>query len=171
MSFDIHLSTCNLGKTKTTSTNRFTGQTVETFVDDGLTVGECAAVTDLLSSVKAKGSNEHGPFVVKFRDKGLAEVFIDGLDGSAPCDGCMVSIRSVSPKLIDFVYELARQGNMLMIPVMEESISIVVSSEQQKKVRDRWPDAVVVGSSQELQILVQDGFGAWQAYREKAVRD
>jgi hypothetical protein len=169
MSFDIHYHTCNLGEKKKKVTNPFTRQTMDVFADDGLTADECAAVSKLLANAKAKGPDQLGCWVVKFRDGGGAEVFLDNLDGSGTCEGCMVSISGITPNLVNFIYDLARVGNMVMTPVIEESVSVVTSAEQQKKIKARWPDAVVVGSADGLQVLLDKGVGAWQKYRDRAV--
>ena len=169
MSFDIHYHTCNLGEKKKKVTNPFTRQTMDVFADDGLTADECAAVSKLLANAKAKGPDQLGCWVVKFRDGGGAEVFLDNLDGSGTCEGCMVSISGITPNLVNFIYDLARVGNMVMTPVTEESVSVVTSAEQQKKIKARWPDAVVVGSADGLLVLLDKGVGAWQKYRDRAV--
>src|SRR5262245_45290362 len=120
MSFDILYHTCNLGKKKKKVTSPFTGKTMDAFADDGLTAEERAGVTTLLAGANAKGPDEHGCYLVKFRDGGAAEVFVDNLEGSDSCEGCMVAIRGLTPKLVKFVYDLAHVGNMVMTPVMED---------------------------------------------------
>jgi len=169
MSFDVFYHTCNLGKKKKKVTNPFTRELVDVFADDGLTAAERAAVTKLLADSKATGPDEQGCYIVNFGDGGAAEVFVDNLDGTVTCDGCMVSIRGLTSKLVNFILDLARVGNMVMTPVMAESVSVVTSAEQQLMIKTRWPDAVIVESAAELQTLLHKGVSAWKKYRDHVI--
>jgi hypothetical protein len=171
MSFDIHYHTCNFGTRTAQRKNPLTGQLQTVPVDDGLTAEERSAVADLLHSSGASGPDEFGCYVLELSDGGSAEVFASGLDGPQPCEGLMVSLRSMTPGLVRFLWELCRAGNMAATPVMEDEVVVVASEGQRRRVLERWPQVVVVGSSEGFGRLLSGGLAAWQAYRDQVTEE
>jgi hypothetical protein len=139
-------------------------------VDDGLTAGELSAVKDLLSQFNATGPDDFGCYVIHTRDGGSAELFAEELTGTDPCEGSIAAVRAITPELLQFLYDLGRVGNMVIIPIMEETVFAVSSEQQRQRVQSRWPEAVVVETPEELGELIKGGFQAWKAYRDQVVR-
>jgi hypothetical protein len=164
MSFDIFFKTCNLGTQRESRKNPFTGETVSVPVDEGLTDAQKSAFRHLLHTLNASGPDRFGCYVLDFADGGYAEVSAQGLDGPDKCDGCMAAVSSLSPQLVQFLFDLGRGGNMILIPAMENPPFVVTSEEQKRCVESRWPEAKVVSSPQALLSLLTKGFTAWQAY-------
>jgi hypothetical protein len=167
MSFDIHYHTCNLGTRTAKRKDPFTGKTQAVPVDDGLSDAERAAVLSLLRSAGAATPDDFGCYSVELPDGGSAEVFASEVGGSEQCDGLMVSLRGLTPMLVEFLLELCRAGNMAAMPVMEDEVVAVASESQLRQVRGRWPNAVVVGSPDAFGRLLSGGLAAWQAYRDQ----
>jgi hypothetical protein len=167
MSFDILYHTCNLGTRTEERKNPLTGQVQSVPVDNGLSDAERAAVLSLLKSAGAAAADKFGCYAVELSDGGSAEVYSSGLGGPEQCDGFMVSLRGLTPRLTQFLWELCRAGNMVAIPVMEDEVVVVTTEDQLNRVRARWPKAVVVGSPEEFGRLLGGGLAAWQAYRDQ----
>lgn len=171
MSVDIHYHTCNLGTQTAMRRNPFTGEEQAVPIDDGLSDAERAAVCNLLASAGAASPDEFGCYVVEFEDGGSAEVFASELAGSEQCDGLMVSLHGLTPGTCAFLWQLCHDGGMAATPIMEDEVVVVATAEQLKQVRGRWPDAIVVGSPEELGHLLSGGVAVWQAYRDQVVRE
>lgn len=171
MSFDIFYHTCNLGSRTTRRKSPFTGKVQSVPVDDGLTDAERAAVRHLLRSAAAT-PDELGCYAIQMPDGGYAEVFTSNrLEASERCEGLMVSLSGLTPKLAEFLWALCRDGNMAAIPVMEEEVVVVTNDSQRQRVQGRWPEVVVVSSPDELGRLLDGGVAAWQAYRDQVARE
>jgi hypothetical protein len=57
-----------------------------------------------------------GCCTVDFNDGGAAEVFADRLKS-----GCMVALRGMTPEVSQFLFELLKAGNWVMLPAMEDA--------------------------------------------------
>lgn len=167
MSFDIHYHTCNLGTRTEQRKNPFTRAVQTVAIDNGLSATERANVLKLLQESGAVGPDEFGSYVLDLSDGGSAEVFAKELEGEGSFDGCMVAIRSLTPKLISLLWELCHAGNMVAMPVMENAVSVVSDEQQRRQIQARWPDAVVVPSPEDFGRLLRGGFDAWRSYRDQ----
>lgn len=170
MSIEVLYHTCNLGNKKTKVQNPFTGEMFETIRDDGLSVEELAAVTQLLAESKAKGPDSYGIYSISFGDGAIAHVELDDGERSGACEGCVVTFRKSTPQLARFVFDLSRAGNMIMTPAIADSVDLVTSEEQLKRIKHRWPNAKVLSSVEELQVLLDSGAKAWQKHLDQVLR-
>jgi hypothetical protein len=171
MSFDILFQTCNFGTQFEERKNPFTGQLISVAIDDGLTAAEKTAMLKLLRFVKASGPDDFGCYSLDLADGGSAELFAEKLTGEEKCDGCMVAVRSFSPQLVQLLFDLAREGNMVLMPVMDGMAPLAVSEQQCRRVQTRWPEAGTVSSVAELQALLSQGFRAWLSYRDQLAEE
>jgi hypothetical protein len=169
MSFDIFYRACNLGTRSEQRKNPFTREVRSVAIDDGLSAVEREGVLQLLRGVAGAPRDKSGAYSLDLPDGGSAELFVEGLDGTAKCTGCMVAIRSLTPALVSFLHDLSRAGNMVAMPAMEGPAVIVVDERQRQRVSSRWPDAVIIASPEELGHLLGGGFGAWQKYRDQVI--
>ena len=125
-------------------------------------------VHTVLRTRQYSGPNRFGYYTVTFPDGVDVELYAKGLDGTAEFTGCSFAIRSMSPHLPAFILELAKTGDMVVLPTTERSVAFL-SSPQQKEhlppdlVRDGW-EIVVCDSSAELASMLFGGFAAWQRY-------
>jgi hypothetical protein len=56
-----------------------------------------------------------------------------------------------------------------MLPAMEDNVAITTSPESMKGIPDDFPAVVVCNSVEELAVLLADGVGAWEKYRDHVV--
>jgi hypothetical protein len=105
---------------------------------------------------------------VTFPDGVEVELHAKGLDGAAKFTGCSFEIRSMSPFLPEFILELAKACDMVVLPATERVVAFLSSPEQKEHLppdlaRDGW-ELVVCDSSAELGSLLVGGFADWQRY-------
>jgi hypothetical protein len=122
----------------------------------------------VLRSRQCSGPNRFGYYTVTFPDGVEVELSAEGLDGKAEFTGCSFELRSMSPYLPEFILELAKAGDMVVLPATERSIAFLSSPEQKEHLppdlaQDGW-ELVVCDSSTELESLLFGGFAAWQRY-------
>jgi hypothetical protein len=161
VSFDIFFCPWRRGDTPVEQENRFTGEVQTVLPIVPLTPGEVAAVQSVLREAGAQGPDEFGCYVIEVEDGGAAEVFAEQLD-----DGCMVSVRGLTPGLLGFLYALLKAADWVMLPVMENGVTIAASPMSQLA----GPEAVPCDSAEGLGVLLKEGFDAWQRYRDQVVR-
>ncbi len=169
MSFDIFFHTCNLGSRKKRSKNPFTGKSITTFDDPGLTDEERGAVAELVRTLNAEGPDDFGFYTLLFADGGGAELYAKGLANGAKCDGCSVQTHGLTSDLVSFLFQLSRRGNMILTPAATGVGSLATSEEQRQRTTNRFPDAKVVRSAAALEKELRRGFEAWQRYRDQVI--
>jgi hypothetical protein len=169
MSVDILLRPCSLSDRTKSVQHPVTGRT-EQVPDDQLVPEEVAGVNELLARVKAPPRDETGCYPIRFSAKDGLELFMDGLDGSEPCEGGLVCVPAYSPRVFDFLHELSRVGNLMLLPIDGEELEIVTSDRQRQQVRVRHPDVLIVPSAASLGVLLEQGIDVWEANRAATPR-
>ena len=169
MSLDIVFSTCNLGTRQVQARNPFTGATMATFDDPGLTRDERAEVARLLHRLKAEGPDTHGFYRIHFPDGGEADLLAPHLAGEAKFDGCSVEAHGLTAGVADFLFRLGVAGNMMIHPAAEGVGTLVLSEGQQREVAARYPDAKLVRSAAALGEELRPGFESSKRYRDQVV--
>jgi hypothetical protein len=167
MSFDIFFLTCRFGGTPAETPNRFTGKVGSSPPNEPLTAAEVDAVRMVLQAANASGPDAFGCYVLDFEDGGSAEVFADDLS-----TGCLVAVRGgIGPRLLQFLVDLLRAGNWVMLPTTEPAIAITASPDNVRDLPPDFPRVVICDSAHELRVLLAEGFHAWQRYRDRIVGD
>jgi hypothetical protein len=156
----LALHSCNLGDAVRRGTNPFTGEPVEFHIDEGLSESEREAVKRLLSEFHAKGPDADGYYQVTFNDETSVNVGAGPLDGSIRTVGMAFEIEGpVTADVLRFAHRLAVAGNMSVGSAIDPDIVALVAVPQNPRVRERWPQAVVLES--------EDTFFQWtQAHLE-----
>ena len=75
----------------------------------------------------------------------------------------------MSPDLLQFLLDLLRAGNWVMVPAMQDTRAIAASSSAFQKVPEKFPELVVCESREEIRLLLSEGFETWKAYRDQVV--
>lgn len=171
MSFDIYFHTCRLGKRVRKMVNPFTKELMFAPIDRGLCASERKAVSKLLAEVNAIGPDPDGYYNLTFSDGGTASVGIDSLEEKHPCIAFVVEIQMMTDELVAFLYKLAQCGNMSIMPIMQDTVTVLTSSPKDQLVRERWPDAVVLDSSAQLKKLLRKGYKTWTRYRDQVAEE
>lgn len=127
------------------------------------------SVRAILTASSHTGPDEHGYFVVKFPDGVDVELSAKGLDGrGGSFTGCAFHVHALSPALAAFIFEVAKAGDMVVLPAMEDFVPILSAPEQ----RNELPPDLQIGergpiwcrSASELAVLLSGGYAAWQKY-------
>ena len=126
------------------------------------------SVRAVLMASSHSGPDEHGYFIVTFPDGVDVELSAKGLDGIGSFTGCAFYVRGLSPDLAAFIFEVAKAGDMVVLPAMEDSVPILSAPEQRNELppdlqaSEREP--VLCRSASELEVLISGGYAAWQRY-------
>ena len=133
------------------------------------------AVQAVLDSTDFTGPSELGFYLVRFPDGVSVEFLAGGLSGTQKFTGCAFFIRGMSPHLIRFIFEVAKAGDMGIIPMMEDSVMIFPSMEQLHQLPLNYPPKgcrrVVCASPEELECLMTGGYSGWQKYRNYVMNE
>jgi hypothetical protein len=130
-------------------------------------------VLAVLRGFTYRGPDEFGFYVVAFPDEVEVEFSAKGLESDGPLDGCAFHIQAFGDPLMNFILEIARAGDMVIVPAMDGNLLILVSEAQISEVpADLRHDsqAVVASSAAELGAVLSGGLAAWSAYREHVLR-
>lgn len=127
-------------------------------------------VRAVLEGHEFTGPDEFGFYDVSFSDGIHVEFSASGLADGNDFDGCAFHIRSMSPELARFMWEIATEGDMVILPAVEDFFPIVSSPGQASSLpsdmrRDYPP--VVCGSAAELDSLLSGGYSGWKGYLEQ----
>jgi hypothetical protein len=96
--------------------------------------------------------------------------FADGahVELSADFGGCTFHIRDMSPKMANFVWEIASAGEMVILPAMKNFVPVLTSPAQKKHLpsdfsRDN-PEPVVCESPGDFASFRA---GGWRKYKDR----
>ena len=132
-------------------------------------------VWSVLRSAAFEGPDKYNFYVVKFPDETAVEFYATGLDGAESFTSCSFSIRGMSDLLVQFIFDVARVGDMVILPAMEDFVPILTSVHQQAELphelqRD-YPEPVVCTSSGDLAALLSHGYQGWRRYGDYVVNN
>jgi len=131
-------------------------------------------VLEVLTAAKYRGPDQFGFYVVVFPDGVDVEFSAEGLESDERFTHCAFHIRGFGEGLMKFIFDVARAGDMVIIPAMQGNPLLLVSEEQKKKVpadvRENFQSIVVVSSPAELGAMLSGGFEGWSAYRDHVLR-
>ena len=117
------------------------------------------------------GPDDCGFYIVKSSDGVDVELSAKGLDGAARFTGCAFHIHSMSPHLVRFILEIAKAGDMVVLPLMEDLVPILSSPEQKQQLPSHFvqdgPEPVFCELTAELESLLSPGYAGWQKYRNQ----
>ncbi|PWT86620.1 MAG: hypothetical protein C5B56_12145 [Proteobacteria bacterium] len=130
-------------------------------------------VREVLKSANYRGPDDFGVYVVAFPDGVEVEFSAKGLESGESFKGCAFHIRGFGDGLIKFMFDVARAGDMVIIPTMEDNPLVLVSEQQKKNVPVDLQESfqsIVVDSAGELGAVLSGGFEGWCAYRDQVLR-
>lgn len=113
---------------------------------------------------------KHG-YDLEAADSGHCSVQAGDLDGGPPYESCTFFLRGWTPGLLDLIFAAAKAGDMVMTPVMDPIRFILTAPEQREHLptTEDWAEPVLCSSGEELGVLMEQGFEAWQRYRDYVV--
>jgi hypothetical protein len=104
--------------------------------------------------------------VVTFADGADVEFSAQGLDGTQSFSGCAFHLRGMSAQVVSFVFDIAKAGDFVILPAMENFVPILSHPSQRTMIPKDLPEAVLSESSSELEALLTGGYSAWRKYRD-----
>jgi hypothetical protein len=129
------------------------------------------AVLIVLKTANFTGSG--GSYIVKFPDGIDVEFSARKLEGKDEFTNCVFFVRGMSPLLIKFIFEIAKAGDMAILPAMENFVPILTSTKQKQhlpeSLAENEPPAIVCESALELESLLCGGYNSWKKYRDQIV--
>ena len=131
------------------------------------------SVRAVLSTQDFSGPDDFGFYDVRFTDGSEVEFSASGLSGESDFAACAFHIRGMSQRLVSFIWDIAKAGEMVILPAMDDFVPILSSLEQhnhlpQDLARD-FPVPVVCKSPAELESLLVGGYSGWQRYRNQVI--
>ena len=165
MSFDIFYQPCRFGTEPVEHKNPFTGEVKTVLPVRPLSSHDLKAVRHVLESATAVGPDEHGSYLVRFADGGVAEIY----GGNDPETGCMAALRrGLTPDLLRFLFDLLRAADWIMLPTMKDNPAITAMPGRAASFADSFPE-VVCYSAVELGAVLTGGFEEWKRIRDQIV--
>jgi hypothetical protein len=131
------------------------------------------SVRKVLAAATYRGPDDFGFYVVAFPDGVEVEFSAKGLESGESFTGCAFFIRGFGDGLMKFMLDIARAGDMVIIPAMEGNPLVLVSEEQKKNVPADLQEnfqSIVVRSAGELGAVLGGGFEGWSKYRDQVLR-
>jgi hypothetical protein len=117
------------------------------------------------------GPDNFGFYIVKFSDGSDVELSAKSLEGTPTFTGCVFHIRGMSPHVAKFIFEIAKAGDLVILPAMEDFVPILSSPEQRSHLPpdllQGHPEPVVCDTPAELGSLLSGGYTGWRRYRDQ----
>ncbi len=145
---------------------------LQRFVDGEPADVDRRRVRDVLNGVTYRGPSEFGFYVVTFPDGVDVEFSASGLESEEAFTGCAFHIRGIGDCLIKFMFDVARAGDMVIIPAMADTPLVLISHAQEPSVPAGVRESlglILVQSPSELGAVLTGGFEGWSAYRDKVL--
>lgn len=161
--YSFILYSCRLGDRVRKGENPFTGESIEFPIDDGLNAADRAAVGRVFAKHGVKGPEPEGEgYVLKLSDNGSIRFrggdLDDADDQGLPSLATEVVVEQLSDEVLNFLLEVARQGNLAFMSPTGDCVRLVQPSAD-PRVKKRWPDAAVIGTAGELRLWLEKDIG------------
>jgi len=132
------------------------------------------SVRAILMASSHSGPDEYGYFIVKFPDGVDVELSAKGLDGGGSFTGCAFRAQGLSSNLAAFIFEIAKAGDMVVLPAMEDFVPILSAPEQRNELppdlQNSAQGPIWCRSAYELEALLAGGYAAWQKYLNQVLK-
>ncbi len=129
----------------------------------------------VLDSADHTGPDDFGFYIVRFQDGAQVELSARGLDGQGEFQGCAFHVRATSDQAIQFIHDMARAGDMVILADTDDPVLILTDPKQDSQLPDdvfeAYPEAVVCRSATELRQLLEGGYPEWSRHRDAAAED
>jgi hypothetical protein len=146
---------------------------LQRFVDGEPAEVDRRRVCDVLRAATSRGPDEFGFYLVAFPDGVEVEFSAKGLESQEPFTGCGFHMRGFGDSLMQFMFDVARAGDMVIIPAMDGNPLVLVSDAQARNLpadlRENFR-SMAACSAGELGAVLRGGFEGWSAYRDHVLR-
>jgi hypothetical protein len=131
------------------------------------------SVLEVLRAEKHTEFDQFGFSIVTFHDGIDVEFSASGLESNDSFTGCAFHVRGFGEALVKFMFDVARAGDMVILPAMEGApVGLVSDAQQCESPLEMQSDFRLarLQSAHDLGLLLKDGFEAWSNYREAIQR-
>jgi len=134
---------------------------------------DSAAALAVLAQHEYQHDPNFGSYDIQFSDGSSLEMYSGGSDRRAGSfGGGLVKIHEFNQTICDFIFELARAGGCVILPVMEPPYVLIPreglgGADLPQDVIDGW-EQIAVASGAEVFALISGGYVAWRAFRDRA---
>jgi hypothetical protein len=136
-----------------------------------------AGVIAVLRKYSQAQVDRFGFYLVVFPDGSDVEFSAQNLEYEESFTGCAFHIRGFSPPVVDFVYEIARSGDMVILNVQgrddeDSPLAILTAASQGQHMPSDWPvTSVLCRSAEHLSELLGVGYADWEDFRNRVIGD
>ena len=81
----------------------------------------------------------------------------------------MIALRGLTRDLCEFLFDLLKAGNWMMLTAMTDAVAITTSQHSVNAIPDGFSRVVVCTSPEELGALLRNGVQTWEKYRDQVV--
>jgi hypothetical protein len=159
LEYCFHLATCNLSHRTRTVTNPFTGKHLVWPVDDGFNAEQCSALRELTRSAGFSKSEIPGEGYELSLSTDESLRLRDEIEIGRTGFAVEIVVRSLTDDLLDLVLSVARAGDCALTSVTGEDVTLVRASTSEL-VAERWPNAAVVGTRDDLRQWLEQVIGS-----------
>jgi hypothetical protein len=145
----LGLRTRNLGNRTREMTNPFTGEKLDAFIDNPVTLEEREAGDKVLENANASVPDPDGFRMVALGGNRLMHVAFGTMGGEIHIEG------GLEIDAIELVFQLARASAMAVTSTIDPAAIAVPPGQRNSGIRDRWPRAIDVDSAASLFDWVQ----------------
>ena len=130
-------------------------------------------VLEILRAANHRRPGDFGCYIVWFTDGTDVEFSATELETEAPFTACAFHIRAFGDEMAKFIYDVAKAGDMVIIPAMDGAPVALLSAAQAEHLPEEIRESfhpVLIESATELAILLRGGVADWSSYRDQVVR-
>lgn len=161
MSFEFQLQPC---QSQAESPQQSSG-------DEAARPSQWDAMRKLLYAAAAPTPGADGYYHPHLADCSKVEVALERPDEESDLSGVKVRLYGYSRDNMRFLFSLADQGNLAILPAGEEGTAVVTAASQEEDVSARWPNATAVTTPGELMSVLKAGRETLPAFRKEAVAE
>ncbi len=132
-------------------------------------------VLDVLHRSRHTGPDKFGFYVVHLADGEDIELCASELEGSGSFTGCTFFLHGMTEAVTNFVFEVARTGDMTMMVTMPNAVPILTAEYQRghlpRDLLDAFPEPALCETGPDLFVLLSQGFTGWKGYRDFVIAE
>ncbi|WP_417383676.1 hypothetical protein [Gimesia sp.] len=169
MSFDFQLQFRHLpGQAEVAATSAESGNATSS---KSSLVSRCETLREILKSADAPEPDSHGCYHPHMADCSKVEVYLDGLKDQSDSSSIKFRLYGISKDNMRFLFELAKKGDLVILPAWNEGTAIVTSENNAQQNSSQWPNTVSVTTPGELMSVLKEGRETLPTFRKEAVAE
>ncbi|WP_278466521.1 hypothetical protein [Gimesia maris] len=131
----------------------------------------CDTLREFLKAADAPAPDRNGCYHPHIADCSKVEVFFDQPQDQSDFSSGTVRLYGISIDNMRFLFALAEQGDLVILPAQAEGTAIVTSESNAQQVSSRYPDTLAVTTPGELMAVLKEGRETLPTFRKEAVAE